>query len=482
MFDIKDAKPMPFDEFASIAQSLSDKHALFYNFWKLGKIYFSDSFPTAAIIFSSFDGGALGFVFNPVLWKHLDDYNKKFVICHEVLHVALQHGLRKKDASVYNRSLLNTCSDIVVNHLLINKFNFTRSKLQGFPQSYIDEIKATYTEEQKEEFFKHISEPLFNDYRDFCWVENIFDVKINSYLNETTKGKVPRNDLSLERYYNMFPKKKSILVKNSFDCHGEFVDIDGFASVIMRVNDEIDEEDKKDIEDMINKHFQNGDDSVKDKDGFIDLNPTQHREAGTGSGAWSFARVKKWVRPKKKWETIIQKWAWKKIKTVFTNKEQWARTNRRFALIGSDLLLPTEMEDEVFGLEDEKVDCFFFLDTSGSCYSLKDRFFHAAKSLPRDKFYIRLFSFDTHCEELSIDSDKIYGGGGTSFSIIENKIQSICKKENKKYPSVVFLITDGYGNTVCPQYPDRWYWLLDGYSSRNFIPEKSKVFILNEFE
>lgn len=48
---------------------------------------------------------------------------------------------------------------------------------------------------------------------------------------------------------------------------------------------------------------------------------------------------------------------------------------------------------------------------------------------------------------------KLSGGGGTDFQSIENLIQ-------RKYPSVVVVITDGYGSIQEVKHPERWYWIL----------------------
>jgi predicted metal-dependent peptidase len=84
-------------------------------------------------------------------------------------------------------------------------------------------------------------------------------------------------------------------------------------------------------------------------------------------------------------------------------------------------------------------------------------------------------------EETSLKSNKIYGGGGTSFNIMENKIQSIMKSENKKYPKAVFVITDGYGNKVSPEKPEKWYWFLSA-NYTHYIPSQSKTYKLSDFE
>jgi len=43
------------------------------------------------------------------------------------------------------------------------------------------------------------------------------------------------------------------------------------------------------------------------------------------------------------------------------------------------------------------------------------------------------------------------------------------------------LITDGYGNYVHPEKPERWYWFLS-HNYKAYIPAKSKTFMLSDYE
>jgi hypothetical protein len=136
---------------------------------------------------------------------------------------------------------------------------------------------------------------------------------------------------------------------------------------------------------------------------------------------------------------------------------------------------------EVEHEEEGKIDVWFFADTSGSCYHLKERFFKAARSLDPARFNVRLFCFDTRVEEVDIQGNRIYGGGGTSFTIIEKKIQEVMRNEEVKYPEAVFVITDGWGNPVNPEIPNRWYWFLTTDWIK-CIPKESLIHKLKDYE
>jgi hypothetical protein len=150
--------------------------------------------------------------------------------------------------------------------------------------------------------------------------------------------------------------------------------------------------------------------------------------------------------------------------------------------MGGDLMLPATVSETV--PVRDRVDVWFFQDTSGSCVEYAERFFKAAASIPDDRFKIRMFCFDTRVYETSIESGELFGFGGTSFQPIEDAIQSIINKEkNTQYPQRVFVITDGLGSNVQPQHPDRWHWFItEGYNSIRYIPEKSTHYKLKDYE
>src|SRR5574343_1955448 len=81
------------EEFLHISRDLEKFHAIFYRMWMMGKPNFTEESPTAFVRFDK-NGDFLYFGINPKFWNELDFYNKLFVICHECLHVVLNHGMR----------------------------------------------------------------------------------------------------------------------------------------------------------------------------------------------------------------------------------------------------------------------------------------------------------------------------------------------------------------------------------------------------
>lgn len=412
------------EDWMKISQDLEEHHSLFYQCWQMGRPVFTDAIPTAAIHFNK-EGDYLEFLFNPDFWLSQTHYERLFIIAHECLHVTLNHGRRTINQLQVNADIVNALLDIVVNHTLVNNFGFDRNQI--------------------------------GDQANLCWVDTIFPDKPDTPTNE-----------AFEYYYNLLP----IIPQDVFllDDHSA---LSGASSgAVGKLNQELSEEEKESLKDLLEKH-QPQDGKPPETGG---LGGSQ---AGTGFGGWTFARTG-YVAPKKKWETVVKEWSLKHLREDSEDQEQWARGHRRFSLMSGNLMLPSEMEEDA--LEKDRLPVFFFLDTSGSCWGYKDRFFKAALSLPKDKFYIRLFCFDTNVQETTLESKKIYGGGGTDFGIIESHIQKVVKQECIEYPSAVFLITDGCGSQVQPQYPDKWYWFLTPYNSKAYIPPKSKIFFLKDYE
>lgn len=145
------------------------------------------------------------------------------------------------------------------------------------------------------------------------------------------------------------------------------------------------------------------------------------------------------------------------------------------------MFLPSEMEIEDTTVNNSRIQVWFFQDVSGSCVHLLERFFTAACSLPENRFDVKLFTFDTSVREIPNfkTAKNIRAGGGTYFHIIENFIQS--KKKDLGYPKAVFIITDGDGDPVKPEHPERCYWFLSDPIKR-YIPKESHSFDLRDFE
>lgn len=429
------------EEFFLFARELEKHHAIFDKMWSLGKPTFSDKIPTAGVYFDKI-GECIDFKINPKFWETLTFNQKQFVISHECLHVILYHGLRINNLPKNELHTANLALDIIVNHSLISKFGFFRKEVD--PDNKL------------------------------CWVDTVFKE------NPPTSGKY------YEYYFNLL---KEEMKKNNKDGSGDgdgessegadgkpksgkmqpLDDHEGLDSFNTKEFDEkmkevVSKDDGETLKEFVKGHTE-------------DLNKKIKSQAGIDPGnTWILASINK-IIPKRKWETIIKRWSLKYSKDK--DKEQWTHQSRRLVFMSSDFMIPSEREIDF--IEKDRIKVWFFQDTSGSCSSFRDRFFAAAASLPEEKFDVKMHCFDTEVYETTLKSKQLKGFGGTTFTCIEEYIQTYIKKHNIKYPKAVFVITDGDGNKVNPEKPKSWHWFLEG-DSRHCIPKDSNIYKLKDFE
>jgi predicted metal-dependent peptidase len=172
--------------------------------------------------------------------------------------------------------------------------------------------------------------------------------------------------------------------------------------------------------------------------------------------------VIKKVRPSRKWERVIKKWA----KTKMKQTEQWVQVDRRWMYTDATIMVPSTHEQEDRG----RIDVMFYMDASISCADEVARFLKAARSLPKDRFRVLLRSFDTTVYELDINEDKAEGFGGTAFAPLEAHAL-----EQRKYPDAVFVLTDGIGDEITPMYPKRWHWFLTESGYEGLIDKRCNI-------
>jgi len=434
----------PPEEFMRYMMAFEEHHSIFYHFWKLGRPIFNSCIPTAMIKFDE-NGQNIQFHFNPDMWKRMNETQRMFVIAHECLHVILSHNIRmlpmiknvkeNKDKNTFGSNMIearriNVAMDLVVNEMLVSKFGFSKNEVDP---------KSTY-----------------------CWIDNIF---------KDDEHKDLLRNKSFEFYYNRLTEcDNKNMLPQIVDGH-EFITEEQLRNILGDL-----------FEDM----------SSEEIDMFIKTLKSTQSMSSSGSNLIEEIIKERKVKKKKKWETVIVNWARKKLTAKEEEMEHWLTTPKRMKVI-NDSSLSSVMGGEMFLPNSEimpkeyrekcMIDVVFFLDTSGSCWGLKDRFFYAAETLPEETFRIHLYCFDTNIYPTSLASRKVNGGGGTSFGILESFIQqSIRKGEMTNYPDAVFVITDGYGDIISPEIPKNWYWFLTDGGSKECIDKKCHTFNLSDFE
>jgi len=448
-------------EWKDFGNKLVLHHSLFYKFWQLGKPSFTESIDTAAVVFDK-DGNCINFLFNEKFWNECDEYKKLFVICHECLHVVLNHGSRFKDCE--QKQIANVAQDIVINHLLVESFGFIQNQIESWDQYCW--VETVFKDK------KHYGRPYPKDESSEFYYNNLIKECEKDNKNGNDKSKSSRSSISQDGLPQTVDDHSAS--RSSISQDGLPQTVDDHSTW----NKSTQEDEEKILDKVTGGMSPEEMQSISDK-----LNNQVQKSLKAGSTPLLMPFLIKRpsrVLPKRKWETVIKKWESVIMKVDEHECEQWIRAPRRFGCINTDLFIPSDEYVEDITNKKDKINVFFFMDTSGSCFNLAERFFKAALTLNPKKFNVRLFCFDYYATETSLKSKTLYGGGGTSFKCIEDKIQEIVLK-GEKYPHAVFIITDGYGNTVRPQFPKRWHWFLSE-KYLNLIPAESHRYMLNDFE
>ena len=424
------------EEFYKISRDMEVYHGVFSQLWRMGRPTLRDDlkFKTAAVFFDR-EGKCVEFCFHPEYWKESSDVLKHFTICHESLHVMFGHGRRGKGL---DKDLANVAMDVVINECLVNQFGFDR------------DVIAPIDKDGK---------------RPFCWLDNVFP-----------DGDAEPNR-NFEYYYELLKKQVKDGKRGSGGLPSLVDSHEGLEGIPEELDKEIKDEilaslSEEEIESLAEKLGQSERDSEGEKG----------KLAGTMAGNLKKFILEVKVKKKRKWETIIKKWASKYITSSSRDREQWAISDRRLNMLPRDVFIPSEYETEDKAEDLKRIEVWFFQDVSGSCSHLVERFYKAAKSLPKSRFKIRMHCFDTKVHRVDLDKNEVMGNGwGTAFDIIERYIQSEIQKEGISYPKAVFVVTDGMGNSVSPKIPKRWFWFLS-LNYLHCIPKECNIFKLEDFE
>jgi hypothetical protein len=444
----KESRQLTYQESRDISSLVIPYHGVFYKFWSIVTPSFEfdeKRCPTAQVRFDK-ASNCLDFQINYDYWETLSDNQKAFVICHECLHVMLKHGTRGffKEARL-NPELSNMALDIPINHMLVDYFGFNRAEID--PDSK------------------------------FCWIDTVFKA------DEVSNIEHGRN---FEYYFDKIKNSKNIQ-KITVPNHSSLNSISGEGESQMEdAAADLTDEEKEALLDISDreafKEMAKG--KQGDKEGKDDKGESEGGKMA-GSEAGQFRQTVKTPppKPKRKWETIVKKWAAGFVRQTKV-KSHWIVKPRRLASFNQgNMFIPSSMEMPKRTKSDKKIEVWLFQDTSGSCVDLAPRFFKAFESLPKDVFEVRAHCFDTRVFKLTerdVKTKTLYGFGGTTFSCIEQYIQGEMKKGAPR-PKAVFVLTDGCGDSVKPKNPRDWYWFLSENYTR-YIPKESKKFMLSEFE
>lgn len=424
---------MEIEEKLELLRGLQPYGNMYYTFLNMSYIEFTNSTPTLAVCSDDDDGNSIVLKINPEFWASIDKLQKLFVISHECMHVMLSHLprlFRMRSDPKFVMSLMNIAADLCVNETLVRHYKFIRSEID----------------------------------LGWWWLDVAFpDQQVPygmsmEYYYDLLMQQSDESDESDEENSQNSQEGGSGKAGQFSDDHSGWVPISD--DVIKEIIDNMDKEELEKFKTVVEETAQGNNGG---------------KLAGTAYQFVIKELENRKIVKKKKWETVIDRWVKSKMKVTEHEYYQWARKNRRFVTLDSNFFLPTiaEMEKK----KKEKVSIAFYLDTSGSCYSYAQRFYDAAKSVPLDKFDVRFFCFSTYVHEIDLKQSRLPMGGGTSFRIIEQSVL----KEFVKYPDGVFIITDGYGDTVVPKIPEKWFWFLTDNNDSCF-PKTCNKFLLRNYE
>lgn len=440
------AVPFPRKEFLAISAAIEDYHKVFYTFWEMSDVLIDDDFPTACVQF--FPNAKPRMMFGRAFWEKLTFREKLFVVCHECLHVILDHGMRNgMDVKGATHSLVNVAQDITINEMIVDLFGFDREEI--------------------------------TDWKNLCWIDTCFDdpnsirrhqtfkYYLELLIKQDRKSDMPK---TLDQH-NGSPSKGS---GSPGDPQPQKPTTPSHAG---GEGDDETEDEKKErakIAEKLAAELNPGE--LQDL-----LDAVEKGDAGSLSGMLDHVLTRKKKLPKVKFTSFIKKLKRTRLKVNPHESDSFARDTRRFddvvRTFGAILPGPEERDKPI----KDKLLCFVFWDVSGSCIPYKsvfqDVFF--AFDAEREIFETRLFIFDVKVTEVKErDSPRI--GGGTSFHIIEDAIQKLKPEYGDKYPDCVVVITDGDGDVVEPAAPNRWIWLLAPPANRRLIPAQSQKFLIDQ--
>ncbi len=404
-----------------IKRRLMRHHRFFNSFIKFSQPIFTQSLATAGIGFDLKSFNPIIFYFNPEFFDALSDIQLEFVYMHEMLHVLGNHGLRGKD---FNSSAKNVAADIVINEFILEHFGFDKTEVLK-----IDNVCGAIT----------------------CLYEKYFTEE------DFNSGRVLK-DMHFEYYYELLKDREDL---KNLDDHSQLGELsqetlDSLKKILRDSNSEELKELKTQLEKLTGKKVSGGQQAGEEQSPVIRIIET-------------FL-----VRPDKRFETIFKQTV-KVIKDKY--EHEWRRKNPLLASFNrtSGIRIPNEMRQD-WEIKD-KIDLVIFLDTSGSVNELAPRFFRLVDSIPKENFTVRVYGFHTSVYEIDMKERKIQSGG-TRFDIIENKLQEL-----EKYPRQILVVTDGWGTTLNPAYPERFTVFLTENNLSCFpTAEKMKIIMLDNYE
>lgn len=364
---------------------------------------------------------------NAQFWHRMSDYDRDFVLVHEMQHVISDH-LKWLKTDKIDHALNNLAADICVNTRALKKLGFVFTSLSPMLREMlvtVDSLCAQLSDIHLDRFIelaaanRHLlsGEASITVYYD--WLKSI--------QQSTNKGE------------RLVDKLKTM------DHHGG----DQKGDVMPALGKVI-----ADMSPSAAKHYGKvlGDYMKNSKDCDVDV-PALVRGAMRGRRNQKL-EITDAFKVRKRWAELIKKWF-----NLGLPKEverlSWTEQHRHAHLLDPFKLSLPEYQD-VDVPDRSRLNVRVYIDFSGSCLHYAGRFCALALSLPKDKFTVSFYKFDTAVEKLPDNpAEWKLQAGGTDFDCIVRDVEALAV-----HPQAVFVLTDGIADPVTTLKPDRWYWCI----------------------
>jgi predicted metal-dependent peptidase len=440
--------PVPNETLVAIGSTLEDYHKVFYTFWQMSSVHFTDELPTAAVQFVKNSPPIL--LLNQAFWCALSLRMQQFVILHECLHVLLDHFKRNgQHIRGATPRLVNVAQDITINEMIIDLFGFDRNEIENWQR--------------------------------FCWIDTCFKEPSGVKRNQSFLYYLAL--LVAEKNADGSSKSDD---KQTVDEHG---DAPGDQSDGEAGNEGGDgsggggDDDAEEARDRaagaLAKEMDAGDLADMLKAGGANEECVLNG-GGTSSGMFDVILEQK-KPPKVDFRKIIEGVKRTKLKEKEKIEESFRREDRRFSEVMAahpGVILPGRTVQTV--KRKDKLHGAVFMDVSGSCLSQLSKFYDIIQAFRDEQEYFdcEFYLFDTTLQNITTKGKNYRVGGGTAFDIMEAELQGPFKEKYKSYPDIVIVITDGDGNKVEPMHPKRWLWLLTDHNKKTFIHSASRHMLI----
>lgn len=484
-------------------QQLSHYHHLFYAMVEMGEPNWDTDVETLSVLWNP-SRNRVELAINADFFFNRNETERLFVLAHESLHVFFDHVAPGAETEAGMVEFLNIAQDIVINELLLSDFQFEKERLPHLAKMMCS-VENIFSDEEIQqhqihkkgstnyyvELVKKLHPELQQDLGGLKTLGN-HGGAVRAPQSSGVEGVPVPGSVGDGREETEFPETEGAADtepgsdQEAQDSGQEAQDSGQEMKSGCVGEDFLEELPESILEGLVVRALSRLDKAEK-----ASLSAGVSKMAGSSSNGTLFAIKEEDIPECDAWTSMVKRKVASLLKKGARSKDSFKEVSRRMSQVYDDgLFLPALVEEDVD--KEDKYDLFFFLDTSGSCIHYKDDFFNLIQTIPTEKFNIHAFAFNTKVYDVDLKNPRVWGGGGTYFHIIEDRIQKAMgdpdglngkgKRKKGKYPDLVFVLTDGYGNTVNPAHPKVWHWLLTSGGHKGYISKESTTIALQTLQ